>query len=824
MMMKPKKISSIFLLIFVSMLMQSCHKKSALLDENISEKAINELQHALHTQNGWVKVHAAEYLLALSYPAGIYDTFSAERINHATTPQYRIGIWRTLARASFNQQQRQQWIDKIWNVYLDENSSDRMHAAETLSKLNENLLSRNPQNAQRLLANSNKRLVAFVRWGMAVDSDISQFIDDLVVSLNSADLNTRKIAAYGIRFNVNITPKQWQTLYQAALKEPDSSSAAVYLVGAAYVRLPESERSNEIEHQLRKRLRDFLFSETKENRYHACEAIAEKGTIREVPFLLKLLNNESPLIDNSITPIILEAQNADVRIAAANAILRIYRRIPTTMSSIDWLVIAIYGIGMLAIGWYYSRRTKNSEDYNLGGRTMNPTLVGLSLFASILSTLSYLAYPGEMIKNGPMYFTNLLVFPFVFLIVGWWFIPAIMRLKVTSANEILEIKLGKNIRLLGTFFFLSLRLLWMATIIYATVDNVLLPIFGIDASYLPLVCAVMGVVTLIYTSMGGLRAVVLTDVIQTVILIGGVILTIVLISVHFGSITAWFPTKWANHWPEIKIGFDPKIRVTMFNAMIMVFAWYLCTAGSDQMAIQRYLATRNAKSARRSFGISVLTNLGVQVLLGVVGLALLAYFTNIPHLLPDGNTLLSVADRLFPQYILVGLPVGLTGLLTAGLMAAAMSSLSSGVNSSATVISEDILNRFIKKKSKTEADLMRRVKLVAVGIGSVVVIISMFLGNVQGNLLDMLIKVVNLFVAPLFLLFFMAMYIPWATSFGTFIAGISCVAIGVGIAFYNIFGLGILFALPVSFAGGAIIGMITSLAPLSKSKQRSTYN
>ena len=117
---------------------------------------------------------------------------------------------------------------------------------------------------------------------------------------------------------------------------------------------------------------------------------------------------------------------------------------------------------------------------------------------------------------------------------------------------------------------------------------------------------------------------------------------------------------------------------------------------------------------------------------------------------------------------------------------------------------------------------MRRVKLVAVGVGSVVVIISMFLGNVQGNLLDMLIKVVNLFVAPLFLLFFMAMYIPWSTSFGTFIAGISCVAIGVGIAFYNILGIGILFALPFSFAGGAIIGMIVSLLPIAKSKQGAT--
>ncbi|MBD3288107.1 Na+:solute symporter, partial [candidate division KSB1 bacterium] len=643
MLMKPRKVLFLLLLFIMTLPMHSCQKKSEVIDENISNKAVKELRHTLHKRDGWVKVHAAEYLLALSYPAGVYEKFTAELRDNDTTPQYRIGVWRTLARSSFNKEERQKWINKIWDVYLDKDASDRMHAAETLSKLDENLLSREPQIARQFLGSNNTRLAAFVRWGMAVNSDDQLNINELVASLNTDDLNTRKITAYGIRLNVGLTPKQWQILYQAASNEPDSSSAAVYLVGAAYTRMPEEMHSTEVEQKLHKRMRSFLFTDTKENRYHACEALADRGTVADLPSLYKLFNGESELEDDALPPEFLADQNADVRSAAANAILRIYRRIPAKMSSIDWLVIAIYGIGMLAIGWYYARRTKNSEDYNLGGRIMNPTLVGLSLFASILSTLSYLAYPGEMIKNGPMYFTNLLVFPLVFLIVGWWFIPTIMRMKVTSANEILEIKLGKNIRLLGTFFFLSLRLLWMATIIYATVDNVLLPIFGIDASYLPLVCAVMGVVTLIYTSMGGLRAVVLTDVIQTVILIGGVVLTIILVSIHFGSITTWFPTKWAAHWSDVKIGFDMKTRVTMFNAMLMVFGWYICTAGSDQIAIQRYLATRDAKSARRSFGVSVLTNFSVQVLLGIVGLALLAYFTNIPHLLPDGNTLLSVA-------------------------------------------------------------------------------------------------------------------------------------------------------------------------------------
>jgi solute:Na+ symporter, SSS family len=184
--------------------------------------------------------------------------------------------------------------------------------------------------------------------------------------------------------------------------------------------------------------------------------------------------------------------------------------------------------------------------------------------------------------------------------------------------------------------------------------------------------------------------------------------------------------------------------------------------------------------------------------------------------LPDGNTVLSVADRLLPQYILLGLPVGITGLLTAALMAAAMSSLSSGMNSSATVISEDILKRFWRSTSESDKQYMRQVKITSFVIGSIVVIISMFLGNIQGNLLDILFKVVNLFVGPLFLLFFMAMFIPWATATGTFAGGLGCAVIAIAINFFNIFGIALLWSLPVSFAGGAIIGMVISL--FSKSK------
>src|SRR3954468_16969786 len=119
------------------------------------------------------------------------------------------------------------------------------------------------------------------------------------------------------------------------------------------------------------------------------------------------------------------------------------------MTWLDYAVIAAYALGMLAVGHYYARRSRTADDYLLGGRNMSPLMIGLSLFATLTSTLSYLALPGEMIKNGPVVFAELLALPFAFVVVGWVLIPRIMRERVTSGYELLESRLGLTGRLLG---------------------------------------------------------------------------------------------------------------------------------------------------------------------------------------------------------------------------------------------------------------------------------------------------------------------------------------------------------------------------------------
>src|SRR5699024_9373194 len=137
--------------------------------------------------------------------------------------------------------------------------------------------------------------------------------------------------------------------------------------------------------------------------------------------------------------------------------------------------------------------------------------------------------------------------------------------------------------------------------------------------------------TIIYTVMGGLKAVVLTDVVQTSIFLGGALLTVIVVTYNLGSFSELIPDTWPSHWNSPKLGFDPQERVTFGNAILMLFVWYVATIGSDQMAIQRYISTKDLKSARQSLRVSLITDLTAKCLLAFVGLALLAYFTRNPE-------------------------------------------------------------------------------------------------------------------------------------------------------------------------------------------------
>ena len=175
--------------------------------------------------------------------------------------------------------------------------------------------------------------------------------------------------------------------------------------------------------------------------------------------------------------------------------------------------------------------------------------------------------------------------------------------------------------------FMLLRTVWMASILYATTSKVVVPLLGLDPRWAPVISATMGIVTLIYSAEGGIRAVVVTDAMQSFIMCAGAVVTIAAITWQLGGVKSWWPDHWLPHWQEPVFWFRTDVRVTFMGAFLNMAVWMTCTAGADQMAIQRYLSTRDAPSARRSFGVHLLTELLMSLLLAIVGLAVLGYFS-----------------------------------------------------------------------------------------------------------------------------------------------------------------------------------------------------
>lgn len=481
------------------------------------------------------------------------------------------------------------------------------------------------------------------------------------------------------------------------------------------------------------------------------------------------------------------------------------------MSWLDWQVIFGYGCLMLGVGAYYARQNKTADDYLLGGRRMSPIALGLSLFATLVSTLSYLGNPGEMIAHGPMMSTQSLAHPLIFLIVGYGLIPLLMKQPVTSAYEILEMRLGLSIRLAGAAVFLLLRLGWMATILYATSHVVLVPLLGLDDRWTPWLCVALGGVTAIYSSSGGIKAVVMTDAIQAITMLAGAVVTIAVITVRMGGVTAWWPAEWPAHWQTPNWGFDPHARVSFGVLMISTTLWYVCTNGSDQMSIQRFLSTRDASAARKTLAVSQIADVLVSLLLGVAGLAILGFYRAHPQELAAGQTLIKSGDQLFPTFIMSQMPPGLSGLVLAAILSAALSSLSSGVNSTCGVLEKDFLSQLPGHQSAGAVARLRRLTWL---MAAVAVSLSILNTLIEGNLVERCFKVVNLLTAPLFVLFFLALFVPWANAVGAWLGLLSSIATAVAIAYstdlHLDLGISFVWMIPCSLLAGICVGTVGS--------------
>lgn len=451
------------------------------------------------------------------------------------------------------------------------------------------------------------------------------------------------------------------------------------------------------------------------------------------------------------------------------------------LAPVDWAIVMIYAAGTIGLGWYYSRRQSSTQEYFVGSGNMNPFLVGVSLFATLLSTITYLSLPGETLGRGPVNISTIVALPAVYFIVAYGLLPVYMKLKVTSAYELLEEKLGISVRLLGAVLFVTLRLVWMSLLVYLTASAMVI-MLGLHDRYIPVVALVTGFVAVIYTSLGGLRAVIITDFMQTLLLYGGALIVLTLITLDLGGF-GWIPVEWNESWDTQPL-FPKNIstRVSFVGAIANALVWFVCTAGGDQTSVQRFMATSDAKAARRAYATQLTVSVIVTITLGLVGFALLGYFQAHPEFVPQGASLKENADKMFPRFIGFHLPMGVAGLVVAAMFAAAMSSIDSGVNSITAVVMTDGFDR-LGKRQRTERQHVNMSRWMAFGIGAVAVIGSSTMGVVPGNITAVTNKTTNLLTTPIFGLFFFALFVPFASPKGAWIGTLFGTVTAVIIAF-----------------------------------------
>ena len=476
---------------------------------------------------------------------------------------------------------------------------------------------------------------------------------------------------------------------------------------------------------------------------------------------------------------------------------------------LDWAIVILCAVVLLGIGFFFSRRQKTTENYFVAGRNQHPILAGVSLFAALFTIVAYLGVPGEIVRYGPvLVLASVAALPFSYFVIGRFLIPTFMRLPITSGYELLETRLGRPVRLAASVTFICVRLVWMALILYAA-STVLVNVLGCDRRWLPAIEAAIGAIATLYTLAGGIEAVMMTAVLEFALLLLGAILTVALISVQAGGVRPWWPEHAPAHWlPQPFFSADPHVRLTAVGTFVSYFISTVCAGGSDQVAIQRYLTTRDAAAARRAVLFGHLTVGIILLSLGLVGMALLGHYRIFPAELPAGMDLARAGDGLFPYFLSHGLPVGVSGLVVAGLLASAVSGVSPGINSVIAVANQEFIARFVRADAQAEAAKIRIARRLSLAIGAAIILGSLGMGRVPGNLVEVSGKTVNVFFYPMFGLFFLALFVRFATATGAILGAVYGLTAGLVVGYWDLLtGL-----TRVSFQWIGVTSLLTTLA------------
>lgn len=425
------------------------------------------------------------------------------------------------------------------------------------------------------------------------------------------------------------------------------------------------------------------------------------------------------------------------------------------LNSVDVIIIIVYLSGTIAIGLKSRGKQETAEDYftATGGfsGSFQSIIVGLSIAATFFSGLSFLIYPSIGYSNGIVILMCLFVFPIVWILLHFWFLPRYFAAKCKHPYDIIETNIGSQTRTLAASMFILLRIGWMAAMLYAP-TIAFMAMGDLEQQWFWPIVLILGLSCTLYTTFGGIRGVIVTDAIQMVVIIVGITFTIAYIliklPVPFSEVLNKLTEN--DHLKLFNFTLNPTVTFSTWAILVGIFFSSMATYMADQMSLQRYLAMNSLKSASRSFGLNILGVMVVILLLVSVGVLLFAWYAFVPE-----ENLPASPDKILPYFVATRLPVGVSGLLLAAILAATISSMTSGINTLAGTLTLDFRIRFGSPMTARQQLRYGRIASFAVGLSA-----TLIAGLVSrlGTIFDISQTLLGLFLGPLLSIILLAIY------------------------------------------------------------------
>ena len=467
---------------------------------------------------------------------------------------------------------------------------------------------------------------------------------------------------------------------------------------------------------------------------------------------------------------------------------------------VNWLALFLYFLAVIWIGFLFSKKGRTAQDFFTASGQIPSWAAGLSIFGAQLSAITFMAIPAIVFATDWSLAVGSLMIVAVVPIVIKFYIPFFRRLNVVSAYEYLEHRFSKNIRMVGSISFILFQLGRMGIVLFLPS----VAIAAITGMNIYACIAVTGVVCTVYTFLGGMEAVIWTDVLQVVILMGGAVLCLFIAAANIdgGFGTVIHQGLQDGKFTVFHTGWKPD-QLVLWVAIVGFFFLNIIPYTSDQTIVQKYLTVKDVKATKKSLWLnSFLALLTIPIFFGL-GTILYIFYKDNPAEIPSENI-----GEILPYFIVQKLPIGLAGLVIAGIFAASQSTLSSSLNSIATSYISDIHCRFYPQISDPSKLKLAQQITMLMGIVGILIAAAIAALNIE-FIFDLFQEVLGIVAGSLAGIFILGIFTKRANSYGvvlgiiTSILVVSIVKNSTDISLY-LYGA-------ISVVTCVIVGYITSL-------------